>query len=76
MKYVFSAIYTKEENGYSVICPELGVASQGENIGAAEKNIQEAVGLYIDDMTAKELEPYTQGNPNKSIMKTFEVMHA
>lgn len=47
MKYIFSALYTKEDKGYSVLCPELGVASQGADLKEAEHNIQEAVGLYI-----------------------------
>lgn len=57
MKYVFSAVYTKEEKGYSVLCPELGVASQGANLKEAEHNIQEAVQLYIEDVPQDELAP-------------------
>ena len=76
MKYVFSAVFTKEQAGYSVICPELGVASQGEDIISAEKNIKEAVELYIEDMTPKELELYSQGNTRVPVLKTFEVSHA
>ncbi len=46
-KIAFSAVYTPEaEGGYSALCPELGVASQGETI-------EEAVELYLE--SAKEL---------------------
>jgi predicted RNase H-like HicB family nuclease len=76
MNYVFSAIFTKEQGGYSVVCPELGVASQGEDMVAAEKNIKEAVKLYIEDMKSEELEPYSQGKKSLSFVKTFEVSHA
>ena len=49
MKYLFSAIFTKEKGGYSAFCSELGVVSQGKTLSEAEANIREAVGLYIDD---------------------------
>lgn len=50
----FSAVYKPEpEGGYSALCPELGVASQGETIEEAEANLREAVELYLE--SAKEL---------------------
>ena len=50
----FRAIYRAEPGGgYSALCPELGVASQGETIGEAEDNLKEAVELYLE--SAKEL---------------------
>ncbi len=53
-RIVFSAVYKHEpEGGYSVLCPELGVASQGETIEEAGANIKEAIELYLD--SAKEL---------------------
>ncbi len=76
MKYIFSAIYTKEDRGYSVLCPELGVASQGKDLKEAEHNIQEAVGLYIEDIPQDELVPYTQVRPEAPLLKTFEISHA
>lgn len=36
------------EGGYSVNCTDLDVASQGETIDEAMKNIKEAVELYIE----------------------------
>ncbi len=49
MDVVFSAFFKKEvEGGYSALCPELGVASQGENIEEAELNLKEACELYIE----------------------------
>lgn len=76
MKYVFSAIYTKENKGYSVLCPELGVASQGGDLKEAEHNIQEAVELYIKDIPQIELAPYTQVRTEAPLLKTFVVSHA
>ncbi len=49
MKYMFSAIYSKENKGYNALCPELGVASQGKDIKEAEYNLREAVNLYLSE---------------------------
>ncbi|CAD6491113.1 MAG: hypothetical protein CHKLHMKO_00064 [Candidatus Argoarchaeum ethanivorans] len=49
MKIIFTALIKGEaEGGYSVLCPELGVASQGETIGEVKKNMVEAVELYLE----------------------------
>jgi predicted RNase H-like HicB family nuclease len=76
MKYIFSAIYTKENKGYSVLCPELGVASQGNTIEEAEKNIREAVELYIEDIPKKDLELYIRERIDVPTVKVLEVAHA
>ncbi len=76
MKYVFSAIFTKENKGYSVLCPELGVASQGRDLKEAEYNIREAVELFIEDIPNNELVSYKQGSNETPLLKTFEVSHA
>jgi predicted RNase H-like HicB family nuclease len=76
MKYVFNAVYTKEGNGYCVLCPELGVATQGKDIKEAEYNIREAVELYIEDLSEEELVAYTQAKAESPILGTFEVIHA
>lgn len=47
------AIRKEREGGYSVICTDLDVASQGETIDEAVENVQEAVELYIE--SAEEL---------------------
>jgi predicted RNase H-like HicB family nuclease len=76
MKYLFSAVFTKEETGYSVLCPELGVASQGENLEEAEVNIREAIELYIEDMSKEELDSYTKTSKETPLVKVLEVVHA
>ncbi len=40
----------KEGHIYSAVCLELNVASQGESIEEANKNLQEAVELYLEDV--------------------------
>ncbi|HEY4478489.1 MAG TPA: type II toxin-antitoxin system HicB family antitoxin [Candidatus Paceibacterota bacterium] len=75
MKYIFSAIFKQEIGGYSVLCPELGVASQGKTIKEAENNIHEAVELYINDMSKNDLESYARSLNEVPMVKTFEVSH-
>lgn len=75
MKYVFSAVFSKEKGGYSVLCPELGVSSQGKTLKDAEENIQEAVALYIHDLSREDLEPYTRSIIDLPTVRTFEVSH-
>ena len=49
-KLLLHNLIEKEGNLYSAICLELNVASQGENIEEAKKNLQEAVELYLEDV--------------------------
>ena len=52
-KLLLNVIVKQEDKGYSVICPELNVASQGETFEESIANIKEAVELYIE--SAEEL---------------------
>ena len=52
-KLLLNVIVKQEDKGYSVICPELNVASLGETFEEAIANIKEAVELYIE--SAEEL---------------------
>lgn len=52
-KLLLNVIVKQEHKGYSVICPELNVASQGETFEESIENIKEAVELYIE--SAEEL---------------------
>lgn len=47
------SIKKEHEGGYSVVCTDLDIASQGETIEEATENIKEAVELYIE--SAEEL---------------------
>ena len=42
------AIREEPEGGYSVVCTDLDVASQGETIDEAVANIKEAIELYLE----------------------------
>jgi predicted RNase H-like HicB family nuclease len=48
-----SAIVRQEGKLQVAWCPELDIASQGKDIEAALKNLQEAVELYLEDEDAK-----------------------
>jgi predicted RNase H-like HicB family nuclease len=47
--YKISAVVWYEPEGYVSVCPELGVASAGEDREDALKNLKEAVELYIEN---------------------------
>lgn len=49
----FTGIFKKEGKSYSALCPEFDVASCGDNIEEAQKNLIEAVQLYVE--SAKDL---------------------
>lgn len=49
MSYRFTAAYVKEGDGYVAHCLELGVVSQGATLDEAQRNLKEAVELYIED---------------------------
>jgi len=53
MKLKLTAVLVKEDvGGYSSICPELNVASQGETVEEAVGKLKEAVELYLEDEDA------------------------
>jgi predicted RNase H-like HicB family nuclease len=43
-----TAIVEKEGEGYVALCPELDVASQGDSIEEAARNLREAVELFLE----------------------------
>ena len=47
-KLTFTGVIVKEDKGYSSVCLEVDVASQGSTISEAKKNLLEAVTLYIE----------------------------
>ncbi len=45
--YHFATVISKEQKWYVARCVELGVVSQGKTIEQAQKNLKEAVELYL-----------------------------
>jgi predicted RNase H-like HicB family nuclease len=67
MSYRVNVVFSKDENGYYVSCPDLpGCYSQGDTYEDARKNIQEAVELYLETMTPEEI----KSSLNKEILTT------
>jgi predicted RNase H-like HicB family nuclease len=56
MKHVqLTAIIEREGDGYVSLCPEVDIASQGDTIEAARKNLQEAVELFFETADRSEI---------------------
>jgi predicted RNase H-like HicB family nuclease len=52
----FTAIIEKEENQYVALCPELDIASQGGSVEEARANLVEALELFLESASPKEVE--------------------
>jgi predicted RNase H-like HicB family nuclease len=50
-----TAIIEREDEGYVALCPELDVASQGETIEQARANLVEALTLFFETASPKEV---------------------
>lgn len=50
MTKTFTTVITQEGSWYIARCVELGVVTQGKNLEAAQKNLKEAVELYLEDV--------------------------
>ncbi|MEK7123867.1 MAG: type II toxin-antitoxin system HicB family antitoxin [Patescibacteria group bacterium] len=48
MNYKFTSIINKEGRWYVARCIELGVVSQGKTIEESQKNLQEAMELFLE----------------------------
>jgi predicted RNase H-like HicB family nuclease len=72
MTYRFTTIITKEGKWYVARCVELGVVSQGRTIEDAQRNLKEAVELYLED------QPKTKRYLSKSapLVTSLELKHA
>ena len=55
MKKKLTAIIEREGDGFVALCPELDVASQGDTIDEARKNLQEALTLFFETASSEEI---------------------
>ena len=55
MNKKLTAIIEREGNGFVALCPELDVASQGNTIEEAKKNLQEALELFFETASPEEV---------------------
>ncbi len=56
MKKQLTAIIEREGDGYVSLCPELDIASQGDTIEEARKNLREAVELFFGAASPNEIQ--------------------
>ena len=52
----FTAIIEKEGNMYVALCPELDIASQGNNVEEASENLREAIELFLESASPSEIQ--------------------
>ena len=60
--FVFTGLIIQETEGFSSLCPELDVASQGETVEQAKEMLLEAVTLYLEAAIESNL-PYLRPIP-------------
>lgn len=51
-----TAIIEREGDGYVALCPEVDVASQGDSVDEARANLKEALDLFFETASGKEIE--------------------
>ncbi len=61
-----TAIIEREGTGYVALCPELDIASQGDDIPAARSNLQEAVERFLECASPQEIQERFRGGDNSS----------
>lgn len=52
----FTALVEREGNGYVALCPEFDVASQGDTVEEAKRNLAEAVSLFLETADPSEID--------------------
>jgi len=69
MTYTFSAIIEHEHDWYVAYCPELEITSQGKTIEESQKNLREAVELFLESAGPNERPQTTE----PSLFTTFQI---
>jgi predicted RNase H-like HicB family nuclease len=54
-KFQFTVIVEREGDGYVSLCPELDIASQGDTVEEAKRNLSEAVEGFLEVAPAEEI---------------------
>jgi len=50
-----TAIIEREGDGFVALCPEVDVASQGQTVDEARRNLQEALDLFFQTASPEEI---------------------
>jgi predicted RNase H-like HicB family nuclease len=51
----FIGIIEREGDGYVALCPELDIASQGQTVGEARRNLVEAIEMFFETAAPSEV---------------------
>ncbi len=51
----FTAVIEREGSGYVSMCPELDIASQGDTVEEARRNLIEAIELFMETASDSEI---------------------
>ena len=75
-QYQFEAIFIpQKEGGFTVEIPDLpGCISEGDTLKEAEKNIQEAIGLYLETLEERGI-PLPEREPLKVLKMNITIVH-
>lgn len=73
MTKTLTALFTRDGNGFTALCPEVDVASQGDTVEEAKKNLTEAVQLFFECADASEIDQRLSG---ESFISSLEVQLA
>ncbi len=65
-----TALFTREGSGFVGLCPEVDVASQGDSVEEAKKNLVEAVELFFECASPNEI---SQRMSSESFISSLEV---
>ena len=55
MQRQLTAIIEREADGYTSLCPELDIASQGTTVEEARENLREALELFFEVASPEEI---------------------
>ena len=58
---LFTALIEREGNGYTALCPNLDIASQGDTVEKARDNLCEALELFLECASPEEVKQRLQG---------------
>jgi predicted RNase H-like HicB family nuclease len=57
----FTGIIEREDDGYVALCPELDIASQGNAVEEARRNLIEAIELFFETADSSEVQQRLRG---------------
>ena len=72
-KYLLTSTIRREKNGFTSLCPELDIASQGDTVEEAARNLKEAVELFLECTDDEEMSRRLSG---EVYISHFEAVHA